>query len=151
MTDAPRIQYAKTSDGVNIAYATAGSGTPLVWIQSPVQSHVQLEWQQPIMRAGYEAAVSSGAKLARFDPGERVSLAATWRTSHPPLSYAISKPLSSQLQLDRFPLLAIESGAATAIAYETLHPEQVSRLVFIESNIRGRLYDPPWEEMVGPG
>jgi pimeloyl-ACP methyl ester carboxylesterase len=67
MTDAPRIQYAKTSDGVNIAYATAGSGTPLVWIQSPVQSHVQLEWQQPIMRAGYEAAVSSGAKLARFD------------------------------------------------------------------------------------
>jgi hypothetical protein len=30
MTDAPRIQYVKTSDGVNIAYATAGSGTPLV-------------------------------------------------------------------------------------------------------------------------
>ncbi len=26
----PRIQYAKTSDGVNIAYATVGSGAPLV-------------------------------------------------------------------------------------------------------------------------
>ena len=26
----PRIQYAKTSDGVNIAYATTGQGPPLV-------------------------------------------------------------------------------------------------------------------------
>ena len=27
----PRIQYAKTEDGVNIAYATIGEGPPLVW------------------------------------------------------------------------------------------------------------------------
>ena len=26
----PRIQYAKTSDGVSIAYATSGQGPPLV-------------------------------------------------------------------------------------------------------------------------
>ena len=26
----PRIQYAKTSDGVNIAYAVLGEGTPLL-------------------------------------------------------------------------------------------------------------------------
>ena len=30
--DAPPIQYAKTSDGVNIAYTTAGGGPPVVWI-----------------------------------------------------------------------------------------------------------------------
>ncbi len=42
MTDAPRIQYLKTSDGVNIAYATAGSGSPVVWIMNPFQSHLQL-------------------------------------------------------------------------------------------------------------
>jgi len=32
----PRIQYAKTSDGVDIAFATAGDGPPLLWsYQSP--------------------------------------------------------------------------------------------------------------------
>jgi len=30
MTDGPRIHYVKTSDGVNIAYGTVGSGSPLV-------------------------------------------------------------------------------------------------------------------------
>ena len=29
----PQIQYAKTSDGVNIAFATYGEGRPLVWSQ----------------------------------------------------------------------------------------------------------------------
>ena len=34
----PRIQYAKTSDGVSIAYATLGEGPPVVWA---VHSHTQ--------------------------------------------------------------------------------------------------------------
>ena len=39
----PRIQYAKTSDGVNIAYWTLGSGgTPLVLLPWIPFNHVQL-------------------------------------------------------------------------------------------------------------
>ena len=41
----PQIQYAKTSDGVSIAYATAGDGPPLILAPSPPLSHVQLQWQ----------------------------------------------------------------------------------------------------------
>ncbi len=41
----PRIKYAKTSDGVSIAYATAGEGTPLILAPSPPLCHVQLQWQ----------------------------------------------------------------------------------------------------------
>ena len=40
----PRIQYAKTSDGVNIAYWTLGSGLPLVQV-SGVLGHTHREWE----------------------------------------------------------------------------------------------------------
>jgi pimeloyl-ACP methyl ester carboxylesterase len=35
----PRIQYAKTSDGVNIAYAEFGEGPPLIVVGSPGLCH----------------------------------------------------------------------------------------------------------------
>src|SRR3989304_127311 len=41
----PRIQYAKTSDGVNIAYAVAGDGPPLVGGPPPGVNHVQRDWE----------------------------------------------------------------------------------------------------------
>ena len=41
----PRIQYAKTSDGVNIAYATAGAGRPLLMMAIPPLTHVQAMWE----------------------------------------------------------------------------------------------------------
>ena len=42
----PRIQYAKTSDGVIIAYATVGEGPPLVRVVHSLNSTVQLEWKE---------------------------------------------------------------------------------------------------------
>ena len=40
----PRIQYAKTSDGVSIAFWTLGEGMPLV--HTPFTfGHIQMEWQ----------------------------------------------------------------------------------------------------------
>ena len=62
----PRIQYTKTSDGVNIAYATVGQGPPLVWVAQPLVSHVQLEWRQPFLRTFYEG-LSASRMLVRFD------------------------------------------------------------------------------------
>ena len=47
----PRIQYAKTSDGVSIAYWTMGEGPPLVYMLGPHMSHCQLEWQLPEFKA----------------------------------------------------------------------------------------------------
>ena len=40
----PRIQYAKTADGVDIAYATEGEGPPLVYLSIPAGAHVQRAW-----------------------------------------------------------------------------------------------------------
>ena len=40
----PRIQYAKTEDGVNIAYAIQGEGPPLVVLPIPPMAHAQRVW-----------------------------------------------------------------------------------------------------------
>ena len=45
MSTEPRIQYAKTSDGVNIAYCSMGEGLPLVIVPVFPTSHVEFEWR----------------------------------------------------------------------------------------------------------
>ena len=62
----PRIQYAKTSDGVNIAYWTLGEGLPLVIMPAGIFSHIQLEWQAPELRRWYER-LSETRRLVRYD------------------------------------------------------------------------------------
>ncbi len=39
----PRIQYAKTEDGVSIAFCTLGEGMPLVHMPNLPFSHIQME------------------------------------------------------------------------------------------------------------
>src|SRR3972149_7037605 len=62
----PRIQYAKTKDGVSIAFWTLGEGMPLVQMQMPPWSHIQAEWQWPGFRAYYERLMGD-RRLVRYD------------------------------------------------------------------------------------
>ena len=48
----PRIQYARTSDGVSIAYATAGRGRTVIDVPSPPLSHVQRQWDLSYFHRG---------------------------------------------------------------------------------------------------
>ena len=57
----PRIQYAKTKDGVSIAYWTLGEGMPFVGMPYPF-SHIQREWQMPESRRWYERMVREALK-----------------------------------------------------------------------------------------
>src|SRR3989304_5405506 len=60
----PRIQYATTSDGVSIAFATMGEGAlPAVWVPS---LHSSLGWRIPRMRSGYER-LSQDRLLVEYD------------------------------------------------------------------------------------
>ena len=50
----PRVQYARATDGVSIAFWTSGKGTPFLHMPAPPASHIQLEWQIPEVRKWYE-------------------------------------------------------------------------------------------------
>ena len=61
----PRIQYAKTEDGVSIAYTTMGEGTPLVRAARLRWSHIQLQLQRPQFQAWLDAL--GNHKLVLYD------------------------------------------------------------------------------------
>src|SRR3990172_12068963 len=64
----PRIQYAKTEDGVNIAFWTMGEGgTPLVMTTPLGFSHISLECEEPELLAWYQR-LAAHRMVVRYDP-----------------------------------------------------------------------------------
>jgi class 3 adenylate cyclase len=63
---APETQYAKAADGVHVAYQISGTGdTDLVLLHGTV-SHLEIAWEDPMLRRLYERLGSFG-RLIRFD------------------------------------------------------------------------------------
>ncbi len=131
----PRIQYAKTSDGVSIAYWVMGSGPTLVWMELP--SHLQAERKLlPEQRTIYKD-VSRIATLVRYDHrGFGLSERAI---SAFPIEALVSdlEAVVDKLGLTTMVLLA--GGGFTppvAISYAAAHPERVSKLVLLHGVAR---------------
>ena len=132
----PRIQYAKTSDGVNIAFWTMGKGMPLVQMPRLPFSHIQLEWQNPEYRRMFERLAQKRC-LVRYDPR------GTGLSDREPADLsldALVKDLVAvvdRLDLERFVLYGIASSAPMAIAYAARYPDRVSHLVLWCAATRG--------------
>ena len=60
----PRIQYAKTEDGVSIAFWTMGEGEPFLWMPMPIMSHILLDWQR---NKGEYERLAEHRTLIRYD------------------------------------------------------------------------------------
>src|SRR5512143_5445 len=127
----PSIQYAKTSDGVSIAYCSLGqgSGPALVYVFGlTVPTHFQMEWQIPASRTWYER-LSLNPRPILFD------LRGTGSSQRDVTDYSLDamvrdvEAVTGRLSLDRCALYGQYLGAATAIVYATRHPERVSHLI----------------------
>jgi DNA-binding winged helix-turn-helix (wHTH) protein/pimeloyl-ACP methyl ester carboxylesterase len=121
------IRYCTTSDGVRLAYATTGSGPPLVKASNWL-THLDFEWGSPIWRHWY-TALSRHHRLIRYDErGNGMS-----QRDVPDVSFDTwvrdLETVVDAAGLDRFPLLGISRGGAIAIAYAVKHPERVTQLV----------------------
>jgi DNA-binding winged helix-turn-helix (wHTH) protein/pimeloyl-ACP methyl ester carboxylesterase len=121
------IRYCATSDGVRLAYATTGTGPPLVKASNWL-THLDFEWGSPIWRHWY-AALSLHHRLIRYDErGNGMS-----QRDVPDVSFDTwvrdLETVVDAAGLDRFPLLGISRGGPIAIAYAVKHPERVTHLV----------------------
>jgi len=125
----PRIQYAKTADGVSIAFWTLGEGMPLVC--TPAMggpNHINLLWQWPEYRAFLERLAQKG-RLVGYDlRGYGLSDRAVTDFSLD-ARVADLEAVADRLELDRFILWGLLDSGPVAIAYATRHPERVSHLV----------------------
>ena len=124
----PRIQYAKTADGVNIAFWTLGQGVPTVWMPAPPWSHIQLEWQDPGFRRWYER-LAEKRKLVRYD-GRGTGLSDRNVADYSVDAHMLDlQAVVERLDAQRFALSGSFTAGPIAIAYAARHPDAVSQLV----------------------
>lgn len=130
------IRLCMTSDGVRIAYATAGHGPPLVkaanWL-----SHLEYDWQSPVWRH-WLAELSAHHTLVRYD--ERGCGLSDWDVGALSVETWVSdlEAVVDAQGLERFPLLGMSQGGPVAITYAVRHPERVSHLILYGTYARGR-------------
>jgi class 3 adenylate cyclase len=123
----PRIQYAKTADGVSIAFWTLGEGTPLVHLPL-IFSHIQMECQVPECRRWYER-MAEKRKLIRYDyRGFGLSERKVTDVSLDAMVLDL-EAVVDRLGLEKFALLGLVHSGPGAMAYAARHPERVSHLV----------------------
>ena len=129
----PRIQYAKTEDGVSIAFYTLGEGMPIVEMVTPTS--IQYDWQILEMRRVFERTAEK-RKLVRFDArGFGLS-------DHDADDYSLNaqvldlEAVVNRLDLGRLALVGSGFLGPLAISYAAQHPEQVSHLILRNSYAR---------------
>src|SRR6266545_607765 len=135
----PRIQYAKTSDGVNIAYWTMGEGMPFVVMPLRPSSHVQAEWRFPQYRAGYEAWARN-RQLIRYD-GRGSGLSDRDVTQFSIDTDILDlEAVVDRLGLDSFALHAGGYVGSAALSYAARRQNRVSKLILIGCSAQGAKY-----------
>jgi len=131
-----QIRFCTTSDGVRIAYATAGEGPPCVYVCGWPQ-HLELEWETPFAR-GFLERLARGCTLVRYDM--RGSGLSDPDVSDLSLEAFVRdlEAVVDHLALERFALLAFGGLAGPiAMTYAAARPERVSHLDEHSAYLRG--------------
>ncbi len=139
LTDAPtmeqEIRFCTSSDGGRLAYATVGSGPVLVraahWL-----THVDYDWRSPVWHH-WLTGIGAHRTLVRYD--ER----GCGLSDHDMVDCSLDawvddlKSVADDFGLDRFPVLGVSQGGAVAMAFASRFPERVSKLVLLNTYLRG--------------
>ena len=132
----PRIQFAKTEDGVSIAYWTMGKGTPLLVTPHSPMSWSLRSWQNPEARAYYEK-VTQGRLVIHYDHR------GTGNSEHDISEQSIEtlvadmEAVANDVGLEEFALCGSYICAPYAIAYAARHSERISKLIVLHASARG--------------
>ena len=131
-----QIRFCTSDDGVRIAYATSGSGPPLVKVANWL-SHLEFDAQSPVW-THWLNELSRDHTYIRYD--ERGCGLSDWNVQDFSLDAWVRdlEEVVDALKVERFPLLALSQGGAVAVAYAVRHPERVSHLILCGAYARGR-------------
>ena len=121
------IKYCRTPNGVRLAYATAGSGPPLVKTAN-YMNHLEYDWQSPVWRH-LVRGLARDHTLIRYDA--RGNGMSDWDVDELSLDAWVRdlETVVDTVGVKRFPLLGISQGCAISVAYATRHPDRVSHLI----------------------
>ncbi|MGE3076745.1 MAG: adenylate/guanylate cyclase domain-containing protein [Dehalococcoidia bacterium] len=124
----PVIQYAKTRDGVNIAFSTFGQGPPVVILPVLPLSHLQLEWQMPGMRE-FLGAFTNDHQLIRYD-ARGLGLSDRDESDRSLDAHVMDiEAVVDRLGVEKVALFAASYSGPIGIRYAARHSDKVSRLI----------------------
>jgi DNA-binding SARP family transcriptional activator/pimeloyl-ACP methyl ester carboxylesterase len=129
------VRFCKSSDGVQIAYATVGSG-PVLLKAANWMNHLEYDWESPVWRHVFKA-LADNRQLVRYDA--RGNGLSDWNVEELNFESMVSdlEAVVEAVQIERFPLIGISQGCAVCIEYAARYPERVSKLLLIGGFARG--------------
>ncbi len=128
------IRFCRAPDGVRLAFATHGSGPPLV-VASCWLSHLQYDWQSPVWRHFLEQ-LGALTTVVRYD--ERGFGMSDWAVDDFSLPARLGdlETVVDAAGYERFALLGMSGGSAVALAYAAAHPERVNAAGPVRDGLR---------------
>ena len=125
------IRFCRTIDGANVAWASVGRGPALVralgWF-----TNLEYEWAWPHARRFWEL-LGEGRRLIRYD-GRGMGLSDPCSKFSPELRLRDLEAVIAASGEQRFDLVGLSEGCASAVSFAVRNPSRVRRLV---------LYGPP--------
>src|SRR5262245_56623566 len=143
----PETRYAKTSDGVHIAYQVGGAGRiGLVFVNWAWIWNVEIIWEWEEMASGMRWLASRG-RLIHFDRrGTGLSDGVSAETL-PTLEARMDDigAVMDAVGTDRAVLIGVEDGAAQCFLFAATYPERTAAVISYGATSRG-LWSPesPW-------
>ena len=131
----PRIQFARCSDGVSIAYYEIGDGVPLIHTPGSV-TNLQTEWQNPGRRRWYERLAAS-FRVIRYDRR------GTGLSDRDVVDYSVEalerdiEAVANQARLQQCAVWGSGYSGPAAMAFTAHHPQRVSRLILYGTDAKG--------------
>ncbi len=132
-----RVKFCKSADGINLAWASTGTGTPVLkapnWL-----NHIEYEWTSPVW-GDFLSEFSKLCRLVRFD--QRGNGLSDWDVDDISEDRMIDDmvAVADASGLDRFGLFGISQGSAFCVRFAARYPEKVKFLILLGGYVRGRM------------
>jgi len=133
-----QIRFARSHDGLRLAYACSGRGEPLVVKAATWLSHLEFDENSPVWRH-LLCEMSEHGSLVRYD--ERGCGLSELEVDDFSVDVWVRdlEAVVDAAGFDRFPLLGVSQGGAVAVEYAARHPERVSHLILYGAFVKGPL------------
>ena len=144
--ESAQTRYAKTADGLHIAYQVIGSGPVDMIYVPPFVSHVEMAWEWPAVARSYRA-LAGFSRLLLFDKrgtgmSDRVS-----DDRLPDLDTRMDdvRAVMDAAGSERAVIVGVSDGAPMSMIFAATYPERTLALVLIGGFARARWApDYPW-------
>lgn len=143
----PQIRYAKTSDGVSIAYYAIGSGAPYLWPAAPHGIGIADQWRVPELRDILESIAQRVTLIVYDARGSGLSDPAATDYSREAMVRDL-EAVADAAALTPFTLQTFSYMSIPALSYAARHPERLTALVLLNGILDAADMSESWRRLV---